>query len=45
MGPTSYLLFGVALVVLFAWVIAHYYAKQRKGDVEEPKYRMLDDEE
>jgi cbb3-type cytochrome oxidase subunit 3 len=41
----AYIVFGLALVILFAVIIAHYYAKKRHGKVEEAKYRMLDDNE
>ena len=40
----AYFLFGLALVVLFVIIIAHYYAKKRHGTVEEAKYKMLDDD-
>lgn len=39
----AYLLFGVALVMLFGLIIVFYYSKKRKKTVEDPKYRMLDD--
>lgn len=41
----AYVLFGLALVVLFAIIIAHYYSKKRRKKVEEIKYKMLDDDE
>jgi cbb3-type cytochrome oxidase subunit 3 len=41
----GYLAFGAALVALFVAIVVHYYAKARRGRVEEAKYRMLDDEE
>jgi len=40
----AYLLFGLALVVLFAIIIVHYYSKKRHRTIEEVKYKMLDDE-
>jgi len=40
----AYVLFGLALVVLFVIIIAHYYSKKRHKKVEEIKYKMLDDE-
>jgi cbb3-type cytochrome oxidase subunit 3 len=40
----AYFLFGAALVVIFACIIAYYYRPKRKGHVEEPKFRMLDDD-
>ncbi|HTP05887.1 MAG TPA: cbb3-type cytochrome c oxidase subunit 3 [Nitrospirota bacterium] len=41
----AYVLFGLALVVLFAIIIIHYYSKKRHKKVEEVKYKMLDDDE
>ena len=41
----AYVLFGVALVVLFGIIIVHYYSKKRRDHVEEAKYKMLDDDE
>lgn len=43
-GALWYLAFGAALVVLFAVIVAHYYAKGRRARIEEAKYKMLDDE-
>lgn len=40
----AYGLFGLALVVLFVIIIAHYYSKKRHSKVEEIKYKMLDDD-
>ncbi len=40
----AYLVLGGALVVALAAVTVHYYARKRKRQVEEPKYRMLDDD-
>jgi len=40
----AYFLFGFALVVLFVVIIVHYYSKKRHTDVEEIKYKMLDDD-
>ncbi len=40
----TYLLFGVSLVTVFAGIIIFYYSRKRKQKVEEPKYRMLDDD-
>lgn len=39
----AFLLFGLALVVLFAFIIVHYYSDKRKNKVEEAKYKMLSD--
>lgn len=41
----AYLIFGTTLVVLFTWIIVHFYRPRRKDRVEEPKYRMLEDDE
>jgi cbb3-type cytochrome oxidase subunit 3 len=41
----AYILFGLALVVLFVIIIAHYYSRKRHKKVEEVKYKMLDDDE
>ena len=41
----AYILFGVALTVLFGIIIMHYYARKRHDRVEEAKYKMLDDDE
>lgn len=43
-GELGYLAFGVALVVLFAVIVRHYYARGRRTTVEKAKYKMLDDE-
>ncbi len=40
----AYFLFGLALVVLFAAIIAYYYAKTRHASGEEAKFKMLDDD-
>ncbi len=45
MQAWAYVLFGLALVVLFAVIIVHYYSKKRRNKVEEVKYKMLDDDE
>ena len=39
----AYLLFSLALSVLFLVIILYYYSKKRRRKVEAPKYRMLDD--
>ena len=41
----SYFLFGLSLIVLFAVIIGYYYSKKRHKKVEDPKYRMLEDDE
>jgi cbb3-type cytochrome oxidase subunit 3 len=43
-GEIGFLAFGGALVVLFALIVRHYYARGRKAKVEQAKYKMLDDE-
>jgi hypothetical protein len=43
-GEIGFLAFGAALVVLFAVIVRHYYARSRKAKVEDAKYKMLDDE-
>jgi cbb3-type cytochrome oxidase subunit 3 len=45
MQTLAYLLFGVALVVLFGIIIVHYYSKKRHDKVEKAKYKMFDDDE
>jgi cbb3-type cytochrome oxidase subunit 3 len=40
----AYMIFGITLVVLFAVIIAFYYSKKRQRKVEEPKYKMLEDD-
>ena len=41
----AYILFGLALVILFGIIIVFYYSKQRHKKVEEAKYKMMDDED
>ena len=41
----AYFLFGLALVVLFVIIIAHYYSRKRHDKIEDAKYKMLDDDE
>ena len=38
----AYLLFSLALSVLFLAIILYYYSKKRHRRVEEPKYKMLE---
>lgn len=40
-----YLLFGCLLVITFAALIKYYYSKKRYKEVEEAKYRMLEDDD
>ena len=42
---TTYLIYGIILVVVFAGIVIYFYTPKRKDKVEEPKYRMLDDDE
>lgn len=44
MTETTYLIFGLSLVIAMGAVIGFYYSKKRHKKVEEPKYRMLDDD-
>jgi len=44
MSGTLYLLLGLSLVVALVITIIFYYSKKRHKKVEEPKYRMLDDD-
>jgi len=39
----AYLLFGLALCLLFGIIIVYYYSRKRKEKVEAAKYRMLND--
>ena len=41
----AYIAFGLALVVTLGVIVLFYYSRKRKKRVEEPKYRMLDDED
>ena len=41
----AYITFGLALVTIFAVIIAYYYSKKRHGKIEEPKYKMFDEED
>ena len=41
----SYLLFGLTLVVLFLFIIKHYYSRKRHEKIENAKYKMLDDDD
>lgn len=44
MTGTLYLIFGLSLVIALAVTIVYYYSKKRHKKVEEPKYRMLDED-
>jgi cbb3-type cytochrome oxidase subunit 3 len=41
----AYAIFGLTLVVLFGIIIFFYYSKKRHKKVEDPKYKMLEDDE
>jgi hypothetical protein len=40
-----YLAFTALLAVVFAGIVAYYYGRRRFDRVEEPKYRMLQDDD
>ena len=40
----AYFIFGAVLVAVFVIIIVHYYSKNRRHEVEEAKYKMLDDD-
>lgn len=41
----AYIVFGFTLVVLFGIIIAFYYSRKRHKKVEDPKYKMLEDDD
>jgi hypothetical protein len=41
----AYILFGAVLVVALAGAIVYYYSKSRHKKLEEPKYKMFDDDD
>jgi cbb3-type cytochrome oxidase subunit 3 len=41
----AYFSFGLTLVIIFVVIIVYYYSKKRHESVEDPKYKMLDDED
>ena len=50
MAAQGYILFifGISLVISLALIIIFYYTKKRKDDIdkiEEPKYRMMQDDD
>lgn len=46
MAPeTFYLLFGATLVAALVGIWAFLYSRKRRDDVEQAKYKMLDDDE
>ncbi len=40
----AYLVFTVLLTIISGGIIAYYYNPKRKQKIEEPKHRMLDDD-
>jgi len=40
-----YLMFTLLLAVVLAGIVAYYYGRRRFDRVEEPKYRMLQDDD
>lgn len=41
----TYFAFGLSLVIVFVVIIGYYYSKKRHKSIEDPKYRMLDDDD
>ena len=41
----AYLVFGSALVVALLAIIVFNYSRKRRSHVEQPKYKMLEDDE
>lgn len=41
----AYFIFGAGLVILLGFIIKHYYTKSRHEQVEEAKYKMLEDDD
>jgi hypothetical protein len=41
----AYMIFGFTLVILFGIIIVFYYSRKRHKKVEDPKYKMLEDDE
>ncbi|MDO8282102.1 MAG: cbb3-type cytochrome c oxidase subunit 3 [Thermodesulfovibrionia bacterium] len=44
MQTAAYFLFGLSMVIIFGVIIVYYYSKKRQKKIEEPKFRMLDDD-
>jgi cbb3-type cytochrome oxidase subunit 3 len=42
---TAYLVFGATLCLALAAIAVFYYRRAHKDRVEEPKYRMLEDDD
>lgn len=41
----AYILFGAVLVLVLVAAIAYYYSGKRHKELEEPKYKMLDNDD
>ncbi len=41
----SYVIFGLTLVVMFVYIIAHYYSGKHRDRIEKVKHKMLDDDD
>ena len=41
----AYFIFGAGLVILLGFIIKHYYTKSRHEQVEEAKFKMLEEDE
>lgn len=44
-SPLAYLLFTAAMAAIMLGIIVYYYGSRRKDEVEQPKHRMLEDDE
>lgn len=38
------MMYGLLLVVVFLAIIIYFYSPKRKSEVEDPKFKMLDDD-
>ena len=45
MSAPAYFLFTALLAVVFAGIVFYYYGRKRFARVEQPKYRMLADDD
>lgn len=46
MGPeVAYLVLGATLTLTLAVIVAFYYRRHRRERVEQPKYRMMEDDD
>ena len=39
------MMYGFLLVIVFLAIIIYFYTPKRKDEVEDPKYKMLDDDD